>query len=122
MVHSIDIMKTGQISEFQNHLPKKFTVHISISPSQLKKKQFAMTDPVSVYFSIFTEYVVEFPILDPISNLMESIFHCFTAALPRSESTPGLVESRGKVTLEEMWVSPMPLNSISHDKSSSDCT
>jgi len=44
------------------------------------------------------------------------------AALPRSESTPGLVESRGKVSLEEMWVSPMPLPSISHDKSSSDCT
>ena len=65
--------------------------------------------------------IVAFPIFDP-SILIESDFHRFIAALPRSESTPGLVESRGKVTLEEMWVSPMPLNSISHDKSSSDCT
>merc|ERR1719225_1504985 len=40
------------------------------------------------------------------------------AALPRSESTPGLVESRGKVPLEEMWVSPLPLYSSNQDKSS----
>lgn len=32
------------------------------------------------------------------------------AALPRSESTPGLVESKGQVPLEEMWVSPLPYN------------
>ena len=31
------------------------------------------------------------------------------AALPRSQSTPGLLESQGRVTLEEMWVSPLPL-------------
>jgi len=42
-------------------------------------------------------------------------------ALPRSESTPGLVESRGKVSLEEMWVSPLPLNSASCEKSFIDC-
>ncbi|XP_034249388.1 cyclic nucleotide-gated cation channel alpha-3 [Thrips palmi] len=29
------------------------------------------------------------------------------AALGRSQSTPGLVESRGRVPLEEMWVSPL---------------
>ncbi|KAJ8982034.1 hypothetical protein NQ317_007744 [Molorchus minor] len=28
------------------------------------------------------------------------------AAMGRSQSTPGLVESRGKVTLEDMWVPP----------------
>eukprot|EP00095_Tigriopus_kingsejongensis_P010287 maker-scaffold474_size162001-snap-gene-0.36 protein:Tk10287 transcript:maker-scaffold474_size162001-snap-gene-0.36-mRNA-1 annotation:"cyclic-nucleotide-gated cation" len=33
------------------------------------------------------------------------------AALPRSESTPGLVESSGIVPLEVMWVSPLPLYS-----------
>lgn len=33
------------------------------------------------------------------------------AALPRSESTPGLVESSGIVPLEDMWVSPLPLYS-----------
>ncbi|XP_071749640.1 uncharacterized protein [Lepeophtheirus salmonis] len=31
------------------------------------------------------------------------------AALPRSESTPGLVESTGMTTLEDMYVSPFPL-------------
>ena len=46
------------------------------------------------------------------------IFLLLLAALPRSESTPGLVESRGKVPLEEMWVSPLPLYSSNQDKSS----
>jgi hypothetical protein len=32
-----------------------------------------------------------------------------SAALPRSTSTPGLIESIGKIPLEEMWVSPLPL-------------
>ena len=32
-----------------------------------------------------------------------------TAALPRSQSTPGLLESEGRVALEDMWVSPLPL-------------
>ena len=51
-------------------------------------------------------------------------FYFFAAALPRSESTPGLVESRGKVPLEEMWVSPLPLYSSSsnQDKSSPEST
>ncbi|XP_030747303.1 cyclic nucleotide-gated cation channel alpha-3 [Sitophilus oryzae] len=31
------------------------------------------------------------------------------AAMGRSQSTPGLVESRGKVALEDMWVPPIPL-------------
>jgi len=30
----------------------------------------------------------------------------------RSQSTPGLVESRGKVTLEDMWVPPVPLSGL----------
>lgn len=30
-----------------------------------------------------------------------------TAAMGRSNSTPGLVESAGKVPLEDMWVSPV---------------
>ncbi|XP_060518819.1 cyclic nucleotide-gated channel rod photoreceptor subunit alpha [Cylas formicarius] len=30
------------------------------------------------------------------------------AAMGRSHSTPGLVESRGKITLEDMWVPPVP--------------
>ncbi len=34
----------------------------------------------------------------------------FLAALPRSVSTPGLLESRGRIPLEQMWVSPCPLN------------
>ena len=37
------------------------------------------------------------------------------AALPRSESTPGLVESSGMIPLEEMWVSPMPLYPHGHN-------
>ena len=31
------------------------------------------------------------------------------AALPRSQSTPGLLESEGRIPLEEMWLSPLPL-------------
>ncbi|XP_050302221.1 cyclic nucleotide-gated cation channel alpha-3 isoform X2 [Anthonomus grandis grandis] len=31
------------------------------------------------------------------------------AAMGRSQSTPGLVESRGKVTLEDMWIPPISL-------------
>ena len=31
------------------------------------------------------------------------------AALARSQSTPGLLESDGRVTLHQMWVSPLPL-------------
>ncbi|XP_020288866.1 potassium/sodium hyperpolarization-activated cyclic nucleotide-gated channel 1-like [Pseudomyrmex gracilis] len=31
------------------------------------------------------------------------------AAMPRCQSTPGLVESRGRVPLEEMWISPIDL-------------
>lgn len=31
------------------------------------------------------------------------------AAMGRSQSTPGLVESRGRVPLEDMWVSPYGL-------------
>ena len=51
MEHSINFMKMGctskisQISEFQNHLPKKSDFHIS---ELIKKKQFAMTDPVDL--------------------------------------------------------------------------
>lgn len=30
----------------------------------------------------------------------------FAAAMGRSQSTPGLVESRGKIALEDMWVPP----------------
>ena len=37
------------------------------------------------------------------------LWRSILAALPRSESTPGLVESSGMIPLEEMWVSPMPL-------------
>ncbi len=32
-----------------------------------------------------------------------------SVALPRSESTPGLVESTGMIPLEKMFVSPLPL-------------
>ncbi|CAG7719439.1 unnamed protein product [Allacma fusca] len=46
------------------------------------------------------------------------------AALGRSNSTPGLVESKGKVPLEEMWVSPvepekplLPVNSATSNSS-----
>ncbi|XP_076254804.1 cyclic nucleotide-gated channel alpha-3 isoform X1 [Rhynchophorus ferrugineus] len=34
------------------------------------------------------------------------------AAMGRSQSTPGLVESRGKVALEDMWVPPIPLGGL----------
>lgn len=30
-----------------------------------------------------------------------------TAAMGRSQSTPGLVETTGRVPLEEMWISPL---------------
>jgi len=43
------------------------------------------------------------------------------AALPRSQSTPGLLESQGRVTLEEMWVSPLPLPVKSPDSFDSRC-
>lgn len=33
-------------------------------------------------------------------------FFLIIAAMGRSQSTPGLVESRGKVPLEDMWVPP----------------
>ena len=45
-----------------------------------------------------------------ISNQL-SFLCSFVAALPRSTSTPGLIESVGKIPLEDMWVSPMPLRS-----------
>lgn len=32
---------------------------------------------------------------------------CVAAAMGRSQSTPGLVESKGRIPLEEMWVSPL---------------
>jgi hypothetical protein len=32
---------------------------------------------------------------------------CPTAAMGRCQSTPGLVESRGRIPLEEMWISPL---------------
>jgi len=35
------------------------------------------------------------------------LLHYFTAAMGRSQSTPGLVESRGRIPLEDMWVSPL---------------
>jgi len=34
------------------------------------------------------------------------LLHCITAAMGRSQSTPGMVESRGRIPLEDMWVSP----------------
>ena len=39
----------------------------------------------------------------------------FAAALPRSQSTPGLMESEGRVALEDMWLSPCPLAPSSPD-------
>lgn len=30
----------------------------------------------------------------------------------RSQSTPGLVESRGRIPLEDMWISPYSQNSL----------
>jgi len=42
------------------------------------------------------------------------------AALPRSQSTPGLLESEGRVCLEDMWVSPLPLPPSSPDAGSID--
>lgn len=32
-----------------------------------------------------------------------------SAAMGRSQSTPGLVESRGRISIEEMWISPIEL-------------
>ena len=54
MAHSIDFMKTGctskisQISEFQNHLPKKIYHSYFYLSELIQKNQFAMTDPVPV--------------------------------------------------------------------------
>lgn len=39
-------------------------------------------------------------------NKLGNFFASVLAAMGRSQSTPGLVESRGKVPLEEMWVPP----------------
>ena len=41
--------RISQISGFQNRLPKKSDLHFSISQSQFRKKQFALTDPVGIY-------------------------------------------------------------------------
>lgn len=35
----------------------------------------------------------------------------FSVAMGRCQSTPGLVESRGRVSLEDMWISPIDLKS-----------
>jgi len=35
----------------------------------------------------------------------------FPVAMGRCQSTPGLVESRGRVSLEDMWISPVDLKS-----------
>lgn len=35
----------------------------------------------------------------------------FPVAMGRCQSTPGLVESRGRVSLEDMWISPIDLKS-----------
>ena len=40
------------------------------------------------------------------------------AALPRSVSTPGLLESEGRVPLEEMWLAPPAPTSRSPDTNS----
>ena len=55
MTHSIGFTKTGctskisQISGFKNRLPKKSDLHVvSISQSQFRKNQFALTDPVGI--------------------------------------------------------------------------
>jgi len=43
-------------------------------------------------------------------NLLEAIaeqMEKYQAAMGRSKSTPGLVETKGRVPLEEMWISPM---------------
>lgn len=37
---------------------------------------------------------------------MCKIISVFAAAMGRSQSTPGLVESRGKIPLEDMWLPP----------------
>ena len=42
----------------------------------------------------------------------------FSAALPRSVSTPGLLESEGRVPLEEMWLAPAAPTSRSPDTNS----
>ena len=44
----------------------------------------------------------------PVSYKFWYIFNSsYAAALGRCNSTPGLVESKGKVPLEDMWVSPV---------------
>ena len=48
---------------------------------------------------------------------VQHLFLLFPAALPRSESTPGLVESAGMIPLEDMWVSPLPLPQHTPDMS-----
>lgn len=38
----------------------------------------------------------------------------FAAAMGRCQSTPGLVESRGRIPLEDMWISPIDLRGGGH--------
>ena len=52
------------------------------------------------------------------NSLVKSMTYFISAALPRSTSTPGLIESAGKIPLEDMWVSPMPLHSPDHNSTS----
>ncbi|XP_034950798.1 potassium/sodium hyperpolarization-activated cyclic nucleotide-gated channel 4 isoform X3 [Chelonus insularis] len=46
---------------------------------------------------------------DPLDKAPSKIIPSFAAALARCASTPGLVESRGQIPLEDMWVSPVEL-------------
>lgn len=40
-------------------------------------------------------------------KLMSGTWREFAAAIGRCQSTPGLVESRGRVSLEDMWLAPL---------------
>ena len=74
----------------------------------------------NIFFKICfpTNYVVKVCTTKHFKSLVKSMTYFISAALPRSTSTPGLIESAGKIPLEDMWVSPMPLHSPDHNSTS----
>lgn len=50
--------------------------------------------------------------LHPLFGVLLFWIYFFAAAMGRSQSTPGLVESRGRIPLEDMWVSPYSQHSL----------
>ena len=89
--------------------------------------------PIQIPAVLSTVSKMHFVSLCLPTQLADSLFHAtklqktraghsicknILAALPRSVSTPGLLESEGRVPLEEMWLAPPAPTSRSPDTNS----